>query len=283
VVGDFRYTKTREALGFLFYWRTIMVGGFNIQTEDKAGFNQPFVKPEVSAQSPTLGVLNAPTETVQGQVNNIMTAGNPLLERAKTNAAQAANQRGLLNTSMGIQAGQEAMLSAALPMAQADAASYRNQGLVNQQYTNQFADQDNSFAFNSALSGQDYGQKMGLSDQDNTQMQDSVAKEYGYKTNLQNVQDVAQMDRANVVAQTARLGTEAGLSKEVMDSLAGLETSYMKDWVEINKMVFDPEDVSNDTLLRTDAMNKLKTEYDGRKVIVNDIQTTAKSWDWGIV
>ena len=270
-----------------------MVGGFNIQTEDKAGFNQPFVKPEVSAQSPTLGVLNAPTETVQGQVNNIMTAGNPLLERAKTNAAQAANQRGLLNTSMGIQAGQEAMLSAALPMAQADAASYRNQGLVNQQYTNQFADQDNSFAFNSALSGQDYGQKMGLSDQDNTQMQDSVAKEYGYKTNLQNVQDVAktnlqnvkdvaQMDRANVVAQTARLGTEAGLSKEVMDSLAGLETSYMKDWVEINKMVFDPEDVSNDTLLRTDAMNKLKTEYNGRKVIVNNIQTTARSWDWGI-
>jgi len=281
-----------------------MAGGFTLGTENNAQFDQPFVEPMVTPAVPTLGTVDAATETVQGQMTGLLATGNPLLQRAKTKAAQSANQRGLLNSSMGVQAGEEAMLTAALPIAQADASEYRNQSLVNQQVQNQFTADSNQYGYDSALSAQDYGQKQGLaasdldyrkqlqtqaeqaeaalSSQEAAQAQNLVDAEYAHKGTLQTQIDAANKERAQIQAETARLGTEATLTKEVMDSIYGLEESYMKDWVEINQMVFDPNDVANDTTLRNDAMAKLKTEYEGRKSIVNNIHNTAQSWNWGI-
>ena len=121
---------------------------------------------------PNLQTLNAPTarqvdanSTVQGQLNNIMTSGNPILERAKTRAAQAANKRGLLNTSMGVQAGQEAMLTAATPLAQQDAATFNNQGLTNQTVQNQFNRDSNEYVRQRGLNDQGFRNTYNLSDQ----------------------------------------------------------------------------------------------------------------------
>jgi hypothetical protein len=77
-------------------------------------------------------------QTVQGQLGDILKTGNPLIEAAKARAAQAANARGLQNSSMGVQAGEEAMVNTALPIAQQDAALYQKQALVNQDIANQF-------------------------------------------------------------------------------------------------------------------------------------------------
>ena len=121
---------------------------------------------------PNLQTLSAPTtrqvdanSTVQGQLSNIMNSGNPILERAKTRAAQAANKRGLLNTSMGVQAGQEAMLTAATPLAQQDAATYNNQGLTNQTVQNQFSRDTNEYVRQRGLSDQGFRNTYNLSDQ----------------------------------------------------------------------------------------------------------------------
>jgi len=76
--------------------------------------------------------------SVEKRFTNIMGSDNPLLTGARTRAAQAANSRGLINSSMGVQAGEMAAMSAALPIAQADAgtaAAFGMQNLKGQQDT----------------------------------------------------------------------------------------------------------------------------------------------------
>lgn len=94
---------------------------------------------------PATRSIVSPDETVSGQMDKILASNSPLLQRAKTRAAQAANSRGLLNSSMGVQAGEEAVLTTAMPMAQQDAATYNKQGLTNQAAANQFGLSNQNF------------------------------------------------------------------------------------------------------------------------------------------
>lgn len=63
-------------------------------------------------------------QTVAGQVEGIINKNSGLMQQAQTNALQQMQGRGLLNSSMAIGAGQNAVIANALPIAQADAATY---------------------------------------------------------------------------------------------------------------------------------------------------------------
>jgi len=134
------------------------------------GFEDPQINapsPQVTApalQAPTMGNVSSDA-TVAGQMDKILSSNSPLLQRSKTRAAQAANSRGLLNSSMGVQAGEEAVLTAAMPMAQQDASTYANQGLVNQGAQNQFSTAANKFGTDSAMNKQQFGQNFQLQEQ----------------------------------------------------------------------------------------------------------------------
>lgn len=67
--------------------------------------------------------VNEGKDTVQGQIEGIIAKNSPLMQQARTRAKQAQNQKGTLNSSMAIQAGQAAVYEAALPIAQQDAAT----------------------------------------------------------------------------------------------------------------------------------------------------------------
>lgn len=73
---------------------------------------------------------------VEARIGRISSSGSPLMEMAETRAKQAANERGLLNSSIAVGAGQSAVLDAALPIASADASMYQQQSLANQQAKN---------------------------------------------------------------------------------------------------------------------------------------------------
>ena len=105
--------------------------------------NDP-INPSTLTGPATRSIVSA-DETVSGQMDKILASNSPLLQRAKTRAAQAANSRGLLNSSMGVQAGEEAVLTTAMPMAQQDAATYNKQGLTNQTAANQFGLSNQNF------------------------------------------------------------------------------------------------------------------------------------------
>ena len=189
------------------------------------GFKNPDVNapsPQVTApalQAPTMGNVSSDS-TVAGQMDKILSSSSPLLQRAKTRAAQAANSRGLLNSSMGVQAGEEAVLTTAMPMAQQDAATYANQGLVNQGAQNQFSTAANKYGTDSAMNKQQFGQNFQLQEQQFGQQTGTGA--YGGKgligTNLQS-QLALQKGQQDFSASEAALGRtqQTGLQKGQQD------------------------------------------------------------------
>ena len=66
----------------------------------------------------------APEATVQERVKQIAAEDSPLMQQAATRARQAMVDKGLLNSSIAAGAEQGAVLTAALPIATADAATY---------------------------------------------------------------------------------------------------------------------------------------------------------------
>ncbi len=77
-----------------------------------------------------------PNQTVQGQLDTITSKSSPLMQQAERRARESMNSRGLLNSSLAIGAGQDAMIGQALPIAQQDAQTYSNAAIKNVDSTN---------------------------------------------------------------------------------------------------------------------------------------------------
>jgi hypothetical protein len=84
---------------------------------------------------------------VQNQLNSVLAKNGPLMKRARENAAMATTERGLNNSSIGVQAGEEAAISSALPIAQQDASTHANMDITNLNAKNQFANAGVNQAF----------------------------------------------------------------------------------------------------------------------------------------
>lgn len=92
------------------------------------------------ATTPTTNNWNVTEDqTVAGQVKGLIAANSPLQQQAETRALQKVNERGLLNSSLAVGAGQAALYDAALPIATADAASYGRAAGYNADTTNKFS------------------------------------------------------------------------------------------------------------------------------------------------
>ena len=97
--------------------------------------------------TPTTWDLDENKQTVAGQLNGILSSNSPLLQQAETKSLQQMNAKGLANSSMAIGAGQNALYSAALPIAQADANTNASNAQFNTQVKNQ-ADATNAGILN---------------------------------------------------------------------------------------------------------------------------------------
>lgn len=89
--------------------------------------------------------------SVQNRLSGVLSAGSPLLTQARTGAAQAANARGLLNSSIAVGAGEEAALRVALPIASQDASQIHAENLAGQSFRYTGALQGSQIAANAAL------------------------------------------------------------------------------------------------------------------------------------
>jgi len=70
-------------------------------------------------------------QTVQGQIKKIIADNSPLSQAAETRSRQEANRSGLLNSSMAVQSGQQALYNSALPIATSDAQMYGSSAASN--------------------------------------------------------------------------------------------------------------------------------------------------------
>jgi len=124
-----------------------------------------------------------PDETVAGQMQKVMDSSSPLLQKARTQAAQAANKRGLSNTTMAVQAGEQAVLNTALPIAQQDAATHATRGNMNQQFQQQVG----GGQYGTGLIGANLAAQQTLGQDQQTRTQANM--------NLQQQLDLGKLDR----------------------------------------------------------------------------------------
>lgn len=98
-------------------------GGGLINTAPPTAPLVPPTQAKASTATPTAFTV-APNQTVASNVESIIAKDSPLMQQAATRAAQTANARGLLNSSIAINAGQAALYDAALPIASQDALTF---------------------------------------------------------------------------------------------------------------------------------------------------------------
>lgn len=139
--------------------------------------------PAIGMTPATRGVTT--DETVAGQMDKVMASGSPLVQRARTSAAQVANSRGLLNSSMGVQAGEEAALSAALPIATADAQTSNVAARENMAATNQAGAFNADAANKASLVNVTASNDLGLQELKGNQATDLANIEANYKGLIQ--------------------------------------------------------------------------------------------------
>jgi len=96
--------------------------------------------------APTSWNVDPATQTTSGQLSKVLDPNSDLMQQAQTQAKQASAASGLLNSSMAATAGQDAMLRAAVPIANANAATYADAAKTNAGTANAFAQQTNQQA-----------------------------------------------------------------------------------------------------------------------------------------
>lgn len=130
-------------------------------------------------------------ETVAGQLDDILKTDSPLLQRARARANEMANSRGLVNSTMAAQAGEAAVIDAALPIASADAGTQNMAKRENMAATNT-ALQMNADATNKAtLVNTDAANQVALQNLRGEQANTLAEVEANYKSIIQSSQSAA--------------------------------------------------------------------------------------------
>ena len=75
-------------------------------------------------------------ELASNRLNTITRQDSPLMQRARSQAAEFSNKRGLQNSSIAAGTSMGAMVDRATPLAQQEAQTFSNQELANQQFEN---------------------------------------------------------------------------------------------------------------------------------------------------
>ena len=156
--------------------------------------------------SPTLSTVQG-NETVKGQLGDLFDTANPLMVQARERASRSATGRGLQNSSLATQAGEQAFIGSALPIAQQDAQTYSQRAQQNNATENQFKLSEQQFGQQSALSRQQNAERLvELAAQGDVQAKLQLQK-FGFDTSLsaqENIQKLQQQAAAgDIQAQLA--------------------------------------------------------------------------------
>jgi hypothetical protein len=94
-----------------------------------------------------------PEQTVEGRIQSIINPNNPIIASARADAVDEMNARGLSNSTLATTAADKAAFAAAIPIAQADAATFAKAGGYNADIQNQMAMQKAQLANQLGIAG----------------------------------------------------------------------------------------------------------------------------------
>ncbi|QJQ93908.1 MULTISPECIES: hypothetical protein [Halomonadaceae] len=159
-------------------------------------------------------------DSVQGQLSSMLDGNSPLMKQAATMGKQQANQRGLLNSSMGIGASQGAMINAAMPAAQQDAGYRQTLGQMdrsNQHALGQMKEQH----------GNDMNQLYGTSTANawgvmSNNITDIVAQSMDAINQIQGNSDISAENKTKMINQiTSMRDTDIKFQQSLYSNLSG--------------------------------------------------------------
>jgi hypothetical protein len=196
----------------------------------------------------TAATATAATRAVDGNelmskgVENLINKDSGLMQQAAGAANRTANSRGLLNSSMAVQAGQAAVMDKAMPIAQYDAGvttNVLNNNLANEQQTNTF----------NAGNLQDVN-KFNAS---NTQQNNQFNADKQNNNNIVNASETNKLVAQMVDSETKKqlMDIEAGY-KTLMQSEASASSLYQQSVKNISEIMMNPD---LDAAAKTAAVN----------------------------
>lgn len=169
--------------------------------------------------------LDTAKQTTSGQLNSLISQDNPLMQTAKTQAQQQANDRGLINSTMAGQAGQQAVIQTALPIAQADAQVNATNAQWNADQKNK-TDMFNTSESNKLLqTGLDMNSRTELANIEanyKNLMQANSSAFQTYQQTIKNISDIQQNKDMTADTKTAAVAEQVSMLKNGFNLLSGI-------------------------------------------------------------
>lgn len=181
-----------------------------------ASTNQTYAPQQIQPDQLALRTIDKPTETVAGQINSIVAADSPVMQQARAGAMTAANDRGLLNSSIATSGAEDAVIRAATGIGTSDAGFYNEAANYNAAAKNQ-ATMYNTQAQNAFLQ-----QSQSLDSQAQLQ-KDQLAATKGN----QDAQLASQMSIAQLQQETTKWQTEANNAQSKYGTDASTQSTKM--------------------------------------------------------
>lgn len=177
-----------------------------------------------------------PNDTVQGQLVGLLDSNSAYIQQAKNQAAQQANSRGLLNSSIAAGAGQGAAIRAGLPIASQDAQTNAGVDASNANTMNQFYAQQREAQIANAAGA---GARAAANAQASMQL------------------EIAKMNAANQAAQLAEQARQFDASQSFKQS------TYDTDWQHQQQMYGTDWQHQQQTMQQQNQMNQQNYLYTG--------------------
>lgn len=241
--------------------------------------------------APKLGAANqwqnTDDQTVAGQIQNLTDPNSPLIQQARSRAAQQANARGLMNSSMALTGADAAAYDVAMPIAQADAAQASRVAGYNVGTGNEFRVRDAETETQVGLAN------MGAQNQ-GAQFNAGQLNESAQRLAQQGF-DLAKMDRQAALTLTqmtaqqtndmAQLAAKQGFNLQTMDAEQANTLARMAKEIEANdlaaekkfgydKQLVEIQKASNREIASLEAQYKNLTQASASAAsIINNVST----------
>ena len=126
------------------------------KTLKAGGLGQGIEAPDVPGQAAAAAGAQ-PSSDISKHLADFTSSSSPVMQQARTSGRQQANQRGLLNSSMGIQAAEDAAYRVALPAASQMAGQGHETGLQGRAFAHDRTMQTDRFGHETGLQTRGFG------------------------------------------------------------------------------------------------------------------------------
>lgn len=181
-----------------------------------------------------MATLPAPDDDVEKILTGIMQKQSPLMKQARTQGMQQAQQAGLGNSTMGIQASQAAAYNAALPIASQQAQQGFQKGMQGSEFEQQSKMQGAEFAQQTGMQGAQFGHETGMQtrgfEHATTQAEaDRKQQEhmawYGNTLESNRMELAANLQNASASLQNQYEASQKAQDRQMQERLASMEIS----------------------------------------------------------